>query len=197
MTKRKTLAWRLNKDDDGGFDEIVVGMGLAGHQALLHAEMMNARDIFVSIGPMRWLVLVAVAAWGLAGCGNDTWRGDERFSKAQRAELQAANVWAAEKMGTAPIRIEWVALDSDDVRTIRRADGQLNPGLCGDTGIHQDIRLESVGCAANLGVVFAHELGHARGMQHHDEPGLMHPAVPLAFEWSASDEVDCAAHCAE
>ena len=53
MTKRKTLAWRLNKDDDGGFDEIVVGMGLAGHQALLHAEMMNARDIFVSIGPMR------------------------------------------------------------------------------------------------------------------------------------------------
>ena len=53
MTKRKTLAWRLNKDDDGGFDEIVVGMGLAGHQALLHAEMMNTRDIFVSIGSLR------------------------------------------------------------------------------------------------------------------------------------------------
>ena len=65
---------------------------------------------------MSRLVLVAVAALGLAGCGNDTWRGDERFSEAQRVELQAANVWAAEKMGTAPARIEWVALDSDDVR---------------------------------------------------------------------------------
>jgi hypothetical protein len=42
------LAWRVQSADDGGFDEIVV-RALSGKECLLHAEMMNERDIFVDV----------------------------------------------------------------------------------------------------------------------------------------------------
>ncbi len=47
----KELEWRIQESPDGGFDELVVFAGKG--PALIHAEMMNKRDIFVSIGPLR------------------------------------------------------------------------------------------------------------------------------------------------
>ena len=44
------LAHRVRLNDDGSFDELVVSTPKG--DALIHAEMMDRRAIFVSIGPM-------------------------------------------------------------------------------------------------------------------------------------------------
>lgn len=45
------LAHRINLNDDGSFDELVVH-AVKG-DALVHVEMMDRRAVFVSIGSMR------------------------------------------------------------------------------------------------------------------------------------------------
>lgn len=50
MAKRKQR-WRVQSNDDGGFDELVVHYG-GKHGCLIHAEMMNDREIFVSVGDL-------------------------------------------------------------------------------------------------------------------------------------------------
>lgn len=45
------LRWRVQSDDGGGFDELAVSAG--GREALVHAEMMDRRSIFVSVGGVR------------------------------------------------------------------------------------------------------------------------------------------------
>lgn len=48
MTK---LRWRVQSDDDGGFDELVVSSNKGN--ALVHAEMMTKTAIFVSVGTVN------------------------------------------------------------------------------------------------------------------------------------------------
>ncbi len=50
MARRKALPWRFQTDAATGFDELVVGIG--GRPCLLHAEMMNERSIFVTVGDL-------------------------------------------------------------------------------------------------------------------------------------------------
>lgn len=47
---RKALPWRMQTDGQSGFDELVVGIG--GRPCLIHAEMMNERSIFVTVGDL-------------------------------------------------------------------------------------------------------------------------------------------------
>ncbi len=51
--RKKALPWRVQSDDEGGFDELVVGGRVKGNTCLIHAEMMNRRSIFVSVGELR------------------------------------------------------------------------------------------------------------------------------------------------
>lgn len=54
MPRAKPLSWRVQSNDEGGFDELVV-RGRARGECLIHAEMMNDRAIFVSVGDyMIW-----------------------------------------------------------------------------------------------------------------------------------------------
>jgi hypothetical protein len=48
----KQLRWRVQSNHEGGFDELVVSANVKG-DALIHAEMMNDRDIFVSVGEVN------------------------------------------------------------------------------------------------------------------------------------------------
>lgn len=48
----KNLKWRMQSTPEG-FDELVVGVALKGGECLIHAEMMNNRSIFVTIGDMK------------------------------------------------------------------------------------------------------------------------------------------------
>lgn len=43
-------AWRVQSDDEGEFDEIVVGKWL-------HVERLNAKGYFVRIGDKQWTVI--------------------------------------------------------------------------------------------------------------------------------------------
>jgi hypothetical protein len=127
----------------------------------------------------------ACSALLLIGCGpSNRWRGDERFTSEQRAQIEAANVWEAERMGVEPIEIDWIHLDGQGERTILIAELPGNTG--GDSG-REDIRIDAVKSFDRIGVVFAHELGHVRGLHHHDGPGLMNVAVPAELEWEPAD----------
>lgn len=48
----KPLRWRVQSNNDGGFDELAVSSGKKAG-CLVHAEMMNDRSIFVSVGDLR------------------------------------------------------------------------------------------------------------------------------------------------
>lgn len=48
----KPLAYRFKADDVTGFDELVVKSGKP-NGVLIHAEMMDERGIFVSVGDVR------------------------------------------------------------------------------------------------------------------------------------------------
>jgi len=50
MARKKALPWRVQSGPEGDFDELVVGMG--GRPCLIHAEMMNERSIFVTVGDL-------------------------------------------------------------------------------------------------------------------------------------------------
>ncbi len=47
---KKFLPWRIQSNPDTGFDELVVGIG--GNPCLIHAEMMDERSIFVTVGDL-------------------------------------------------------------------------------------------------------------------------------------------------
>ncbi|HXG69966.1 MAG TPA: hypothetical protein VNJ04_05055 [Gemmatimonadaceae bacterium] len=52
MPRAKALPWRVQSGQDGGFDELVVGMGMRPN-CLIHAEMMDERSIFVTVAGLR------------------------------------------------------------------------------------------------------------------------------------------------
>ena len=41
--------WRVQSSDDGEFDELAVTYG---NECLIHAEMMDSKSIYVSVGPI-------------------------------------------------------------------------------------------------------------------------------------------------
>ena len=50
MARKKALPWRVQSGPEDEFDELVVGMG--GRPCLIHAEMLNERSIFVTVGDL-------------------------------------------------------------------------------------------------------------------------------------------------
>ncbi len=50
MPRAKPLSWRMQTGVDGGFDELVVSARARKSPCLIHAEMMDDRAIFVSVG---------------------------------------------------------------------------------------------------------------------------------------------------
>jgi len=51
----KQLSWRVQSNDAGGFDEIVVG---SGDKMILHAEMMTDKSCFVDVaGICLWVYI--------------------------------------------------------------------------------------------------------------------------------------------
>ena len=142
----------------------------------------------VTLRGLRALLLLVLSALSASACApSERWRGDERFTQEQRAEIERANVWASERMGVEPLAIDWVRLDGQGERTILLVDLPGDTG--GDSG-RGDIRIDAAKSFDRIGVVFAHELGHVRGMHHHDEPGLMNPAVPAELEWTDADRAE-------
>lgn len=131
---------------------------------------------------MRSLLLLAVLA---SGCGYDpprTWSlTSAEWSAAERETLEAAAAdvvaWTGE-----PVSVVW------DMR----ADGRVSRGDAlyrSDVSSSASMFISSAVTSDRLRVVFAHELCHALGMDHHDGHGLMHPAGGL--HWTEEDAAEC------
>ncbi len=70
MAARKRARWRVQSNDAGDFDELVVHYG-GKEGCLIHAEMMTDRSIFVSIGPLSvWAYVDAKGVAHVSGTEN-------------------------------------------------------------------------------------------------------------------------------
>jgi len=92
-------------------------------------------------------------------------------------------------MGTGPISIRWTRITGGCAHAILLAD--LPARTIGTSSPDGCIMIDPAQGGDRVGVVFAHELGHVRGMTHHEAAGLMNAIVPALLTWSAADEVDC------
>jgi len=147
---------------------------------------------------MRLLVLLALGASGL-GCGasfEPTFHGDVTFSLEERAAIERGDAWLAARIGRDPLGVVWdlphgepasAAPPYSIVRLrppvgVGEYDGRLRVVLNPDA-----VTLEG------LELLTAHELGHYRGMGHHNERGVMQEGgirdeLPV---WTAADAEEC------
>lgn len=122
------------------------------------------------------------------------WHADESFADEERRAIIDGERWIAERVDEEPAGVVFdVAHPADD-----------DPGAAG-----QIIRRPGWGGYCNhengviyIGVLFlhgeyeptaalaAHELGHWRGLHHHDGPGVMNP-LAADFRWTAEDQSSC------
>ena len=138
---------------------------------------------------MRALVVGVVM---LLGChveptGPPDWIGDERFTEAERAEIQRGADWLYANAGLPPPRIEW-----HGEPTIRREHGPGGEdGLCAGGVVY-------LGDYRYLAGLTAHEMAHCvlgfqdgyRGERHSD--GIMRVLEPMV--WSEDEQAQCREH---
>lgn len=136
-----------------------------------------------------------VAAVALAGCATESevdWHGDETFTTSERAEIEHANVWLADRLHVAPFSIAWDAPHRSYPEP--GEIGRIDTATEDEGGYYYQSRIviaaDRVGLYRVAGVA-AHEMAHARGLHHHDGVGLMASTdaslvSPLA--WTSDDE---------
>lgn len=138
---------------------------------------------------MRAPLALALACAAL-GCAVDDadYHGDETFTEAERAEIERGNAFVAERLGVAPYRIVWDAPHRP--YPLPGELGRVEP-VGGEAGYFYQGRLvigpERAGSA--LAAVAAHEMAHARGVQHHAGVGSMVETLAPGAElmWTADD----------
>ncbi len=81
MARKKALPWRVQSGPEGDFDELVVH-SLDGGPCLIHAEMMNERSIFVTVGDLA--IWAYVDKGGHAKVTNTERRKQPKKKPAQR-----------------------------------------------------------------------------------------------------------------
>ena len=133
----------------------------------------------------------------IGGCGaGDVFHGDVTFTLEERHSIEHANLWLAATLEEAPFEIVWdlphpvdgVEVDIS-VASIRR--GRAPSQASNVEGWTQGERAVSIRVSADhqrLETVTAHELGHCRGLKHHNGPGLMNPHGESKLEWTIWDE---------
>ena len=147
---------------------------------------------------MRFALLLALCAGGL-GCGvsnEPTFHGDVAFSLEERAAIDRGDTWLAAQIGREPLGIVWDLPHVDRVDDapphsivrlrppvgVGEYDGELRVVLNPDA-----VTLEG------LELLTAHELGHYRGMGHHNARGVMQEGgirdeLPV---WTEADSREC------
>lgn len=139
------------------------------------------------------VVGVLLAALLGIGCGSErpTYHGDTTFTAAEREAIERGNAWLAERVDDEPFAIVWDAPHPADDELGRPYDIVRRPKMLG--GRNDERRVVHLGVgegSPSLDVLAAHELGHARGLVHVDDEGVMDPE-PWQLVWTESDRAMC------
>jgi len=148
---------------------------------------------------MRLALLVALCAIEV-GCSlspqEPTFHGDVTFTREERAAIERGDVWLAVHAGRDPLGIVWDLPHYDRVEdapaySIVRARPRIGVGE-----YDGQLRVTLNPSAVNLDgleLLTAHELGHYRGMGHHDACGLMADGAirDQLPSWTPADDAEC------
>ncbi len=125
--------------------------------------------------------------------------GDVTFTDEERAAIERANAFVAEKVGTEAVPIIW------DLPHPDRADGggelsitrgTLDPTHFGNTSGSR-IELDPMRFGLNVEPSAAHEFGHFYGAHHHRGVGIMHPNGSNELVWTGADAACVRRRCEE
>jgi len=149
---------------------------------------------------VRSVIFAALAAVLVVACSADdgpVFRGDVRFSEAERAAIERGDVWLAERVGGRSLGVTWDLSPEEAAAAptyaIVRGRSPLGIGHADRLGrVVLDADTVSLGGLEQLA---AHELAHYRGIDHHPGPGLMsedglRDRLP---EWTEEDAAACRA----
>lgn len=144
-----------------------------------------------------WLVALGAIEMGCALSPKEPrFHGDVTFTAEERAAIERGDAWLAAQIGEEPLGVTWDLPHPDRIddapaysivrarppRGVGEYDGELrvtiNPGLLSPAGLE---------------TLAAHELGHYRGMDHHQgAEGIMHDGIrDEAPVWTAEDLAEC------
>jgi hypothetical protein len=144
----------------------------------------------------------AVLAVFLIGCVSEPdappdWYGDERFTVAERAEIQRGAEWLYGHAGLPAPRIDWGPV-GDERRTIRREPGPNGTGECLNGSIFLGLGDPNVRPVDVAGLA-AHELAHCvlgfvDGYRESERrtDGIMRVLDPMA--WTDAERAQCREH---
>lgn len=148
---------------------------------------------------MRIALLVALCATTV-GCAlspaEPRFHGDVTFTAEERAAIERGDAWLAAQIDADPLGIVWDLPHPDRIEdapayAIVRARPRIGVGEY-DGALHVLLNPESVNIPG-LELLTAHELGHYRGMGHHDSCGVMtdggiRDELP---QWTPADLAEC------
>lgn len=131
----------------------------------------------------------------LACTPEPTLHGDVTFTSEERAAIEGAAAFMAERTGNEAPAIVWDArhvgpTDACERETIVRRERMV--GLDGMmVGKEGCLYLNAALDPDRFQAVAAHELGHWFGVGHHDELGIMNVNVSATMRWTDADERVC------
>lgn len=115
------------------------------------------------------------------------WHGDESFTASERADIERAQTFMADRVGVESVGIVWDRSHSEGTcepgTIVRRANG------LGGQRVGSCIYLGLAG-GNPLDALVAHEFGHHHGLVHVDDEGVMN-SIPMAMTWTEADQVMC------
>jgi hypothetical protein len=148
--------------------------------------------------------VAAVLALFVLGCASEPdeppdWHGDERFTAAERVEIQRGANWLHGHAGLPTPRIEWSSAAATHPRSIRRERAAQASGACVDgTTVYIDTNDPNVRPVDVAGLA-AHELAHCvlgfvDGYRESERrtDGIMRVITPMA--WTADEQAQCREH---
>lgn len=129
--------------------------------------------------------IAGALALALVSCGGTPpWHGDQTFTPAERAEVEAGYAWIAARVGEDPAPIVWDAPHGD------HGDGRIARVTAGFGSREEDGKVfVLVAQPEAIRAIAAHEFGHFFGLGH-TETGVMRP-VGASLEWTDENQRAC------
>jgi hypothetical protein len=131
------------------------------------------------------LLALLIGVWGCSE--TQPFHGDVSFTAEERESVERGNAFLAQHVGQEPFAIVW---DGDGTESLAISKG-VRVGLAGHNDGTGRIQIGEGMASVRLSAVVAHELGHERGLSHHNGAGLMGIDGTDSLVWTADDQASC------